>query len=528
MTTALLPPTVTDEAISLELLQRRQGRRTLIGYANAIDIPGKPIDESVDPDQWVFSPVETTVAAHHALIMRTIERAASTPYGRFMLMMPPGSAKSTYASVVAPTYFMGKRPGTKIILTSYGTDLARRHGRRARQIVRSQRYRALWGCGLTRDSHAADEWSIENGSEYLAAGILAGVTGNRADGVLIDDPIKGREQARSKEIREKTYDAIVDDLQTRLKPRAWMGMILTRWDVDDPAGRILPKGYDGESGLIECQDGRVWDVICLPAECEKPGDPLGRRVGDMLWPEWFDPAHWVTFRKNARTWASLFQQRPVPGEGIIWKRDWFLARYGVIPSQARRCVHSWDTAQKAHELAAYSACTVWHDGPGVPGHFLRDVLRERLDYPSLKRAVLSLARRDSPSAILIEDKSSGSSLIQDLRAETSLPIVAIEPEGDKIFRASDVSAMAESGLVHLPEVAPWLPDFEAELFAFPDSPFADQVDSVSQYLQWIKRADVSINSAGAGLTRSGLAGVQENHDEGYGSVRRGKETMKGY
>lgn len=534
---------VAPTEAALEVLRRRRGRASLTGYANAIEIPGAPVSE--DPDEWLFKPVETGVALHHRLILQTIERAATTAYGRFMLFMPPGSAKSTYASVVAPTYFMGKNPGTKIILASYGTDLARKHGRRARQIARSSAFSSLWsGQGhnvtaagtpievtLSHETRAANEWALTNGSEYMAAGILAGITGNRADGALMDDPIKGRQQADSPTIRETTWEAFKQDLETRLKPRAWLGLIATRWHEDDVAGRLLPKGYEGQSGLIECTDGRMWMVVNLPAECERTDDPLGRRVGEMIWPEWFDPSHWISARKDSRAWASLYQQRPRPDDGGIFKEAWCRLRYGAIPQQARTVVHSWDTAQKPEEINDFTVGTVWNAGDGIPGYYLREVFRERMDYPTLKHKVINFAERDRPTAILIEDKSSGQSLIQELRRDTSLPIIGIDPKGDKLFRAVDVSAMVESGLLHLPKVAPWLVDFEGEFFGFPLSTHKDQVDSVTQFLKWARDRLGPLESTGAGMGREmaqqALQGSRDS-SEGFGSIGSRGESMEGW
>lgn len=519
----------SSQAAALELLRRRRGRSSLIGYANAIEIPGKPASD--DPDDWLFSPVETGVAAHHALLLGAIERTMSTKHGRLMVFMPPGSAKSTYCSVVAPTYYMGHNNHARIILASYGSDLARRHGRRARQIVKSTAFTSMFRYHISASTSAADEWALTNGSEYLAGGILSGITGNRAHGIIIDDPVRGREQADSPTIRDKTWDAYNDDLLTRLIPGGWLVLVQTRWHEDDLAGRLLPKNYAGESGLIECRDGKMWEVINLPAECERTDDPLGRRVGEMLWPEWFDDGHWQNFRAQSRTWAALFQQRPRPDEGGIFKEAWCRTRYGAIPIEAKQIVHSWDTAQKEKDINDPSVGTMWHMGRGLPGYYLREVFRDRVDYPTLKRKVIAYAERDKPLAILIEDKSSGQSLIQELRRDTSLPVIAVEPDGDKVFRAQEVSPMVEAGLLHLPESAPWLIDFEGEFFGFPLSTHDDQVDSVSQFLKWARASSAGIEFAGAGLTRTMADDLQARDatptDDGWGSVGRGTD-MSGF
>ena len=511
-------------AAARELIRRRRGRESLVGYANAIEIPGKPVTD--DPEEWLFRPIETSVAAHHALLLQAFERAIAMRHGRLMVFMPPGSAKSTYCSVVAPTYFMGRRPDSRIILASYGSDLARRHGRRARQIVKSTGYSALFSCGISASTSAADEWALTNGAEYLAGGILSGITGNRAHGIVIDDPVRGREQAESETIRKKTWEAYNDDLLTRLIPGGWVVLVQTRWHEDDLAGRLLPKNYAGQSGMIECRDGRVWEVINLPAQCERDDDPLGRRVGDYLWPEWFDEGHWATFRAQSRTWAALFQQRPRPDEGGVFKEAWCRERYRVIPDAANVIVHSWDTAQKEKDVNDPTAGSIWHLGNGVPGYYLREVFRDRMDYPTLRRKVIGYAERDRPMAILIEDKSSGQSLIQDLRSSTSLPIIPIEPEGNKLFRAMEVSPKVEAGRVILPESADWLVEFEGEFFAFPLATNDDQVDSVTQFLRWVATWSTSLVFAGTGVQRAtaGMMGVKEGAGNGWGSVSRGTDV----
>ena len=263
------------------------------------------------------------LAAHHALILDVLEKVITRVLPRAMLFLPPGSAKSTYGSVVAPVWAMGKYPGTKIILASYGSDLARKHGRKARQVARSPEFSSVFSTQISSDSSAADEWALTNGSEYLACGILSGITGNRASGLIIDDPVKSRLEADSEKIMERTWNAYQEDLRTRLKPGGWEIIIQTRWSDNDLAGRILPEDYEGEIGLIRCRDDREWYIVCLPALCERDDDPIGRKPGEYLWPEWFPRDHWAPYQQNARTWNALFQQRPQPEQGTYFQRDWF-------------------------------------------------------------------------------------------------------------------------------------------------------------------------------------------------------------
>lgn len=318
---------VDDALYAREYLRRKRARGSLAEFSQAIDIPGAPAKPEDDQCE-VFKPLESRVALHHILTMQALERTMTRPAGRLMLFMPPGSAKSTYASVVAPTYAMGKWPGHRLILASYATTIAAKQSRKARAICKQPHYTSLWPekPRLLEDQRAVDEWSLSNGSEFMAAGILAGITGNRANGVVIDDPVANREQADSPTIREKIYAEFIDTAMTRLLPNGYVVLIMTRWHEEDLAGSILPADFNGESGTIKCRDGQTWEVLCLPAQCERPDDPLGRKIGEFLWPEWFPKDHWSTWRDNpraARTWAALYQQRPAPFTGVHFNREMF-------------------------------------------------------------------------------------------------------------------------------------------------------------------------------------------------------------
>lgn len=310
---------MTQEQAAIELLRRRRARKSLVEFAQSIEIPGAPMSD--DPDEWLFKPIETTVARHHEIICDVLNDVAEGRLKRVMLMLPPGSAKSTYASVVFPSYYLGKFPNRKVILASYGSDLAKRLGRKARQITSAAAYKPIFDTELSKDSSAANEWALTNGSEYMAGGILSAMTGNRAHGLIIDDPFKGRNEADSSIIRERTWQAYQDDLVTRLIPGGWRIIMNTRWHDDDLSGRILPKEWSGESGDILCRDGEVWRVVCIQAQCERLDDPVGRKVGEYLWPGWFSEDHFAQFKRTPRTWNALYQQVPATDEGDYFKAE---------------------------------------------------------------------------------------------------------------------------------------------------------------------------------------------------------------
>lgn len=307
-----------------EIIAARQhlAKTSLCGFSELIDIPTVPLTDENDEDRFGVMRIGSLVA-HHRLILEKLEGVENGSVPNLMLLLPPGSAKSTYADVVFVPWYMARKPRRNVILASYASDIAKKQGRRARQLIKSPGFERLMGVTLGGVSTAADEWAMSNGSEYMAGGLLSGLTGNRAALGILDDPIRGREAAESQTIRDKTWDAYVDDFCSRLIPGAPQVMILTRWHQDDPAGRILPEDWSGESGVFDGRDGRVWHVVCLPAIADRHDDPLGRKIGETLWPEWFTLSHWEPFKRNARTWNSLYQQKPVAAEGTFFKRDWF-------------------------------------------------------------------------------------------------------------------------------------------------------------------------------------------------------------
>ncbi|MEN5115854.1 hypothetical protein ABE488_00755 [Luteimonas sp. TWI662] len=317
---------LTPEAAAAELLRRRRARTSLAAFALSVAIPGAPVDDE-DPASWVCQPSEfLPLAAHHRLILDAVQRCLERPMGRLMLFFPPGSAKSTYAGVLAPAWAMGRWPGYKVISTSYAAKPAYRSSKRTRAICGSPEYAAIWPDRTTilAGSAAVDEWSLTNDSTLLAAGLLGGITSARADAAIIDDPVAGRSEADSPTVQASTRAAYDDDLLTRLKPGGSVILIQTRWNPSDLAGSILPENWDGESGMIPCRDGQTWEVICVPAQADREDDPLGRKIGDYLWPEWFPVEHWQQYKAKARTWNSLYQGKPKPESGNQIERDWII------------------------------------------------------------------------------------------------------------------------------------------------------------------------------------------------------------
>lgn len=397
--------------------------------------------------------------------------------------MPPGCAKSVYTSVVMPTHFLGRFPKTTVILTSYGDVLPRKFGRRARSIIKQPIYKRIFNCGLSEESSAVDEWALTNGSEWMAAGILTGITGNRADGVIWDDPIKGREQADSDVTRNKTWDAYFDDLLTRKKPNAWEIGITTHWHEDDPAGRILPEKYNGESGWVKGRDGNDWYVLCLPAEAERADDPLGRKIGERIWPEWFPPDHFAPFKRNARTWSSLYQQRPAPETGEFFKAEW-LKPYqpNECPPRSELRIYGASDYAVSKDKGDYTV----HIVVGVDVNhnlWVLDLWRKQESSDVWVEAFCDMVRDWRPLGWAEEKGQIAAGigpLINKRLSERSLYVVRAGFPSRKIkeVRAQPIRGrIAQRGL-YVPQAAPWYPDFKNELMIFPNGTHDDQADAL--------------------------------------------------
>lgn len=498
--TKQVPDRVPDRVLHarMEAERRLKARTSLVEYARYIEIPGAPTTAETDDDgddATTYRPVETPLAEHHILMLELIQRTLEKPRGRAMLFLPPGSAKSSYTSVVAPTWAMGLTPGYKAIGVSYGSDLAKKFGRRMRSIVRQDAYRRLFGSELGKESRAADEWSLTNGSDYMGAGIISGITGNRADAIFIDDPLRGRQDADSALIRERIREAYQDDVLTRLKPEGSLFIVMTRWHMDDLAGSILPEDYNGESGMIECRDGEVWEVLNIPAECERADDPLHRKIGEMIWPEWFSEAHWRPFRRVPRTWNALYQQRPAAESGDYFKREWIIEE-DRLPERATMHVYGGSDYAVTSAGGDYTV----HAVLGIDNLnqlWLLDLWRKQADSAEWVESMLDLVRKWKPIGWAEETgqiKAGVGPFLQRRMMERSTYVAreVFPTRGDKAIRAQSIRGrMANIGL-RVPRGAHFLPDLMAELMSFPVGVNDDQVDAlglVGQLLDKMKIGD---------------------------------------
>ena len=414
---------------------------------------------------------------HIELLINELELVERGMTDRLMIYMPPRHGKSVTASTLFPAWFLGRHPDKSVIAASYGAELALDFGRRTRNFVADPLHTTTFPkCTLAGDSSAVHRFALSAGGNYFAVGAGGPLTGRGADLLLIDDPIKSREEAYSQATRKSLQQWFESVAYTRLQPGAAIILIQTRWHQDDLAGWLLRE---------HASEG--WRVISLPALAETK-DLLDRFEGDALWPQKFPLETLNRIREaiGSQAWISQYQQRPAPEEGAIFKKDWFLSYAASDPPECSQIVMSLDTAFKTGESNDYSVIQIW--GQMKNGFALLTQWRERKEFPDLMRQAIAMGEKFSPHYVLVEDAASGQSLIQALQKETRLPILPCKPMGDKLARASAVSPLAEAGKIFLPDQAPWLRDFLDEVTSFPAAPHDDQVDALSQALNYMREA----------------------------------------
>ena len=385
-----------------------------------------------------------------------------------MILMPPGSAKSTYASVIFPAWWLAQHPGTSIISASHSLGLAEHFSRRVRGLILSKQ--EYLGFHITPDQRAVDSWTTSNGGAYLSVGLRGAVTGRRADLVIIDDPIKSQADAESLVQRNYIWEWYKSDITTRLKPGGRVVLIMTRWHPDDLGGQLLEQSKD------------EWRVVRLPALAEAD-DPIGRAVGTPLWPEWEDYSALMRKRDliGERAWSALFQQAPLPSGGRLFSIE------GITVSQvspdAEVIVRAWDLA--ATEATGRNdpdwtvGVKVLRDKIGR--YLILDVTRIRGTPHQVEELIVKTAQRDGSKVIVAIPEDPGqagkSQMSYLMRQLAGFHVIGSRETGSKATRAMPLASQVEAGNVSIAR-GDWNRAFLDEMRDFPWGKKDDQVDAL--------------------------------------------------
>ena len=435
-------------------------------------------------------------ARHLNLLNDRLLDVAERRIDRLVITMPPRHGKSEFTSKYFPAWYLGSFPDRRIILAGYGAQFASEWGQKVRDILDEHGER-LFDVMLKRDSKAADRWRIEGheGGMY-ATGIGGSITGRGSDILLIDDPIKNWEEANSETYRQKTWDWFTSTAYTRLEPKGAVIVIQTRWHEDDLTGRILEQAK---------KTGERWVTLDLPA-IAGDGDALGRRPGEPLWPWRYGTSDLQRIRLalGSFQFSALYQGRPVPPEGGLFKRSWFgywrkegdsyrLSRSGesrrVTAAHCRR-FGTMDLAFSLKKEADYTVLCAWGVTPECD-LILLDIIRERMEGPALVPAAKSLTDRFNLDYIGIE-KVAGQVLVIGEARRAGLTTRPLTPDTDKVTRSIPAQVRMEAGQIYLPEGHALLNEIEHELLTFPRGAHDDIVDNFSYAAAEVQKFGASV------------------------------------
>lgn len=426
-------------------------------------------------DAWCqLVDAEFILYRHTQKLIEALEAVERGETLRLMVFMPPRLGKSLTSSIRFPGWYLGRNPDKRVITASHTVQLADTFSRQCRNEL-SEWGPKVFDVAVAQDSSAMGRWDLrDRRGGMFAVGVGGAPAGRGADLLDIDDPVRNAEDAESEARRIATVEWYRKDIRTRLAPRAAIVIIQTRWHERDLSGWLLDEMKRG--------DGESWEVLSLP---------MLNDAGEALCPEMYDAAACEELKRSvgSRAWESLYQQRPTPTEGAIFKRDWF-KRYkrSEAPGGWDEVVLSWDMAFKGTDGSDFVAGQVW--GRSGARKYLLERVHRRMDFPATLAAFEAQAARwPDATAKLIEDAANGPAVIQSLR--TKIPgIIPVKPNGSKEARAHAVTPTCEAGDVYLPD-EPWADELLSELCSFPNGAHDDEVDAMTQALNRLQRWSAS-------------------------------------
>jgi len=364
---------------------------------------------------------------------------------------------------------IGKRPKLKIIQSTHTTELAVRFGRKAKNLMDSPEYKQVFETRLREDSQAAGKWETEQGGEYYAAGVGSAITGRGADLLIIDDP-HSEQDAMNIDAIERAYEWYTSGPRQRLQPGGAIVLVMTRWNTKDLTGALLKAQGETKSDK--------WELIEFPAIM-----PSGKPVWPQFWK--LEELEGVKSSISLQKWNAQWMQNPTSEEGAIIKREWWREwTHDYIPP-LEHVIQSYDTAFMKKETADYSAITTWGvfhlNQDSGPQLILLDAVKDRFEFPELRRVAYEQYKYWNPETVLIEAKASGLPLTYELR-KMGIPVINYTPSkgNDKHTRVNSVAPLFESGQIWAPVDKEFAQEVIEECAAFPYGDHDDLVDSMTQ------------------------------------------------
>jgi len=408
---------------------------------------------------------------HHKEVAEKFNQIAQGKLKRLIINMPPRHTKSEFASVYLPAFMVGVNPKLKIIQTTHTAELAILFGRKSKNIIDSPEYREIFKTTLQEDSKAAGKWQTAQGGEYYAAGVGGAITGRGADLLIIDDP-HSEQTILSKDSFEKTYEWYTSGPRQRLQPGGAIILVMTRWAKNDLTGQLI----NAQSG----KNSDKWEVIEFPAILPN---------NKALWPQYWkkEELEKVKSSLSITKWNAQWMQNPTSEEGAILKREWWKNWESSQLPPLEHVIQSYDTAFLKKETADYSAITTWgvfsleDKGKQL---ILLDAVKDRFEFPELRRVALEQYKYWQPETVIIESKASGLPLTYELR-RMGIPVVNFTPSrgNDKHARVNSIAPLLESGCIWAPKKEEWAQEVIEECASFPFGENDDLVDSTTQAIR---------------------------------------------
>jgi|TARA_R110000744_G_scaffold20030_9_gene52603 predicted phage terminase large subunit-like protein len=422
---------------------------------------------------------EFLVGKHHRILADMLMAIEQGDKDRVCVNIPPRHGKSQLVSIFFPAWYLGRNPNKKVMMVSHTTDLAVDFGRKVRNLIGTDDYVSIFPTvALASDSKSAGRWNTSVGGEYYACGVGSALAGRGADLLLIDDPHSEQDVISGNfSVFEKAYEWYTFGARTRLMPGGRVAIIQTRWHMDDLTGRVVR-----DMGQNERADN--FEVIEFPAILDLEDEETGEPIQKPLWPEFFDLEALLRTKASMPVfqWNAQYQQEPTAEEAAIVKREWWNKWIEESPPECEYIIMSLDSAAEKHNRADYTALTTWgvfyNEEASAYNIILLNSIKQRLEFPELKDLAMEEYEEWEPDAFIVEKKSSGVALYQEMR-RMGLPVQEFTPHrgsGDKLARLNSVADIIASGLVWVPENR-WAEEVIEEIAGFPFMSHDDLVDS---------------------------------------------------